>query len=64
MTFFVCEDKCIAEIDIDDAAGLAHVFQVMRNHLTGEPTHPYNIHEILMAHQNLDPGYDLVPDTA
>ena len=48
-------------IDIDDAAGLGHVFQVLRNHLTGNPTHPYNIHQILIAHQHLDPGYRLIP---
>jgi hypothetical protein len=37
------------------------VFQVVRNHVTGDPTHPYNIHQILIAHQHLDPGYRLVP---
>jgi hypothetical protein len=63
MTFFTSQDRCVADIDIDDAAGLAHVFQVMRNHLTGKPTHPYNIHQILMQHQHLHPGYDLVPRT-
>lgn len=61
MTFFECDDRCVADIDIDDAAGLGHVFQVMRNHLTGKPTHPYNIHQILMKHQHLDPGYQLLP---
>ncbi|HUE87084.1 MAG TPA: hypothetical protein VMO26_13495 [Vicinamibacterales bacterium] len=63
MTFFVGGDRCVADIDIDDAAGLGHVFQVMRNHLTGKPTHPYNIHQILVKHQNLHPGYDLLPKT-
>lgn len=29
-----------------------------------EPTHPYNIHQILMKHQHLNPGYALVPKTA
>ena len=57
MTFFRSGDRCVADIDIDDAAGLGHVFQVMRNHLSGKPTHPYNIHQILTKHQNLDPGY-------
>ena len=46
--------------DIDDAAGLEHLFQVLRNELTGRPTHPYDIHEILIKHQMLDPGYELV----
>jgi hypothetical protein len=61
MTFFQNEGRFVGDIDIDDAAGLGHVFQVMRNHVTGKPTHPYNIHQILVHHQHLDPGYQLLP---
>lgn len=61
LTLFRRDDHWRADVDIDDAAGLAHVFQVMRNHITGDPTHPYNIHQILIAHQHLDPGYRLIP---
>jgi hypothetical protein len=61
LTFFQSASQCRADVDIDDAAGIGHVFQVARNHLTGEPTHPYNIHQILIAHQHLDPGYRLIP---
>jgi hypothetical protein len=57
LTFFMKGNDCVADIDIDDAAGLGHIFQVLKNHFTGEPTHPYNIHEILMQHQHLDAGY-------
>ncbi len=57
LTFFMKGDDCVADIDIDDAGGLEHVFQVVRNRLSGSPTHPYNIHEILVGHQKLDPGY-------
>lgn len=57
LTFFMKGDECVADIDIDDAGGLEHIFQVLRNHFTGSPTHPYNIHEILMMHQHLDAGY-------
>jgi hypothetical protein len=57
ITFFRKGDDFVADIDIDDAAGIQHIFQVLRNHFTGEPTHPYNIHEILVAHQHLDPKY-------
>jgi hypothetical protein len=63
MTFFQAADRVVADIDIDDAAGLGHVFQVMRNHISGQPTHPYNIHQILVHHQHLDPGYNLTPKT-
>ena len=57
LSFFMKGDECLADIDIDDAAGLGHVFQVLRNTLMGRPTHPYDIHEILVFHQRLDPQY-------
>jgi len=58
LTFFMnIEQKCVADIDIDDASGLEHVFQVLRNELTGQPTNPFDIHEILVAYQKIDPGY-------
>ncbi len=57
LTFFMNGNDCVADIDIDDANGFAHIFQVLRNKLSGKPTHPYNIHEILIASQGLDPGY-------
>jgi hypothetical protein len=57
LTFFRKGDEFVADIDIDDAAGIEHIFQVLHNHFTGEPTHPYNIHEILVAKQKLDPKY-------
>jgi hypothetical protein len=57
LTFFTKGMEWVADIDIDDAGGLGHIFQVIKNHFTNQPTHPYNIHEILMAHQHLDAGY-------
>jgi hypothetical protein len=60
LTFFMKGDDCVADIDIDDASGLEHIFQVLNNALPGNSTHPYNIHEILVAHQKLDPGYTFV----
>jgi len=60
LTFFTNGEKFKADIDIDDAGGLEHVFQVLKNKLSGKPTHPYNIHEVLVAHQHLDPGYTFV----
>jgi len=59
VTFFASPNEWVADIDIDDAGGLAHVFQVLRNHVTGRPTHPYDIQQILLLHQGLDPGYEL-----
>jgi len=60
LTFFMNGSDCVADIDIDDAAGLEHLFQVVRNSITGRPTHPFNIHEILVFHQKIDPGYRFV----
>ena len=60
LTFFSNGNDYVADIDIDDAGGLEHVFQVLRNKLSGKPTHPYNIHQILIVHQKLDPGYTFV----
>ena len=58
LTFFMNgAGDCVADIDIDDARGIEHVFQVLRNKLSGKPTHPYNIHEILVGYQHNDPGY-------
>jgi hypothetical protein len=60
VTLFEHEGRCLADIDIDDAGGILHVFQVLRNAVTGRATHPYDIHEILLAHQKIDPGYQLL----
>ena len=60
LTFFVRGDEWLADIDIDDASGLAHLFQVLRNATTGRPTHPYDIHELLIHYQKLNPGYALI----
>lgn len=57
LTFFMRADNCVADVDIDDAAGFKHIFQVLGNKLSGKPTHPYNIREILIGSQQLDPGY-------
>ena len=60
LTFFMKGDECVADIDIDDASGLEHFFQVVNNMLPGNDTHPYTIREILIAYQKLDPGYTFV----
>lgn len=60
LTFFTKGENWVADVDIDDAGGVEHVFQVLRNKFSGQPTHPYNIHEILVGYQKLDPGYTFV----
>ncbi len=54
------DDDYVVDIDIDDAGGFEHVFQVLRNWITRGQTHPYDIQQILLFHQDLDPGYDLL----
>jgi len=60
LTFWQNGADMVADVDIDDAGGLEHVFQVVRNAVSGRPTHPYDIHEILLAYQEIDPGYRLL----
>lgn len=47
------------DADIDNAAGLGHAFQVIRNFVTRDPTHPYDIHQILVFRQEAALPYDL-----
>jgi hypothetical protein len=50
----------MADIDIDDHQGVLHVADVLRHKITGKNTHPYNIHQVLVFIQDIDPGYQLV----
>jgi hypothetical protein len=47
------------DADIDDAAGIGHAFQVIRNFATHGKTHPYDIHQILVFRQDIALPYDL-----
>jgi len=31
LSFFMKENECVVDVDIDDAGGLEHIFQVLRN---------------------------------
>jgi hypothetical protein len=59
LTFFMKGDDCVVDIDLDEASGLEHVFEVIDNKFSG-PTNPYVIHEILVGFQKIDPGYTFV----
>jgi hypothetical protein len=50
-------DDYLVDVDIDEAAGIEHGFEVLRNHLADHQTSPYDIREILIGHQSSDPGY-------
>ncbi len=60
LTYFMKGDDCVADIDIDPASGLEHLFQVIEHSITGNETHPYAVHEVLIQYQKLDPGYRFV----
>lgn len=55
------DGRLVADIDIDDHLGALHGWDVITHTLTGVETNPYEIHEVLLRAQALDPGYDLVP---
>jgi hypothetical protein len=63
ITFFASLNpplRFTGDIDIDDAAGIGHIFQVIEHAVKKTVTNPYDIHEILVYHQFLDPRYQLV----
>lgn len=56
-------DVMWADIDIDEASGFEHGFEVIRNALVDGRTNPYVVRELLLlalVHQSIDPGYDFV----
>ena len=62
LSFFVSLSEPLAfkvDADIDDAAGLGHAFQVIRNFVTKGATHPYDIHQILVFRQEVALPYEL-----
>jgi hypothetical protein len=56
-------DVMWADIDIDEASGFEHGFEVIRNAVVDRRTNPYLVRELLLLaldHQPIDPGYDFV----
>ena len=53
-----------ADIDIDEASGIEHGFEVIRNAVFQNRTNPYLIHQFMIAadpiEKTLDPGYGFV----
>ncbi|HKY26633.1 MAG TPA: hypothetical protein VJM12_01665 [Pyrinomonadaceae bacterium] len=50
----------LADIDLDDHTGIKHAADVLRHKITGANTNPYDLHQILVYFQNIDPGYRLL----
>ena len=51
--------KFLVDADVDDHQGIQHAFDVLKHKFTGKDTHPFDIHQILLFFQNIDPGYTL-----
>jgi len=51
-------DDYLVDMDIDQAQGIGHIFEVLQNAVTSGLTNPYDVREILMADQKLQPLYD------
>lgn len=50
----------LADIDLDDHKGVAHVADVLKHKFSGKDTDPYDIQQILWFSQQLDTEYRLV----
>lgn len=50
-------DDYLVDMDIDQAQGIGHIFEVVHNTVTSGLTNPYDVREILMADQKLQPLY-------
>jgi hypothetical protein len=53
-------DDYLVDVDIDEASGIEHGFEVVRNTIADHTTSPYDVRDILIRHQLLDPGYGFV----
>lgn len=64
VTFFRKDNplQFLVDVDIDEASGLEHAFDVIGHAFSGG-THPYDIHQILLAQQIVNPGYELELET-
>ncbi|MCI0414556.1 hypothetical protein L0222_17400 [bacterium] len=52
--------ELFVEAYIDDAGGIQSIFQVAEHKLAQSATHPYDIHQILLHYQKINPGYTLI----
>lgn len=50
----------LVDADLDDHQGIEHAFDVIKHKVTGKDTDPYDIHQILVFFQGIDPGYALI----
>lgn len=53
------QEQFAVDADLDDHTGLRHAFDVIKHKFSGD-TNPYDIHEVLVKLQDIDPGYRLL----
>ena len=51
------DEEMAVDADLDDHQGLQHAFDVIKHKLSGKDTNPYDIHQVLVKFQHIDPGY-------
>ena len=59
LTLFKGDADHELELEFDETQGLTCVFRVERTGYSGQ-TDPYDVHELLVRHQRVDPGYTLL----
>ena len=60
---FSCKPETLelfVEAYIDDAGGIQSIFHVAEHNFGHSVTHPYDIHQILLHYQKINPGYALI----
>jgi hypothetical protein len=50
----------LADIDLDDHTGIKHAADVIKHKISGANTNPYDLHQVLVYFQGIDPGYRLL----
>ena len=50
------QEEMAVDADLDDHQGIQHAFDVIKHKFSGD-TDPYDIHEVLVKFQGIDPGY-------
>lgn len=57
---FLAQGRIMSDTDIDDHQGIQHAFDVIKHTINSSDSDPYDIHQILVFFQGVDPGYRFV----
>lgn len=60
LTFSVGHNECLAQLSLEEVGAKGHVFQVLPLPATLKSEHPYYMHDILVSHQKIEPGYRFI----